>query len=136
VITRDGRAVAVIDWEFAAPGRRVWDVVSTARFMVPFASPERRDPAYAGLDVHERLHLFLDAYGLSDPDRAVFTAALDQRRRAGQAFTRHRVALGEPAFVSTWDTPEGRRRLDAERAWVGALPPDVARSGGRDRRSR
>ncbi len=31
IVARDGEAVAVLDWEFAAPGRAVWDVVSTAR---------------------------------------------------------------------------------------------------------
>jgi len=126
VITRDGLAVAVIDWEFAAPGRRIWDVVSTARLCVPFTAPERRDPVYDGLDVIARLRILLDAYGLEDADRAAFTEVLDQRRIAGEQFVRRRIALGETAFAERWATAEGERRMGLERHWVGAVPPGVA----------
>ena len=126
VITRDGKAVAIIDWESAAPGRRVWDVVMTARLCVPFTSPPRRDPVYASADVTARLRLFLDAYGLSDPDRAIFTEVLEQRRVVGERFVRGRVARGENAFMEIWDNPEGEARLRVERAWINDVPADVA----------
>ncbi len=128
VVTRGGRAVAVVDWEFAAPGRRIWDVVSAARLCVPFVAPERRAPVYAGLDVVPRLHRFLDAYGLDDADRSLFIAVLEQRRQVGQAFVQRRIARGEPAFVGKWDNPAGRARLEVEQHWIAALPSDVARS--------
>jgi aminoglycoside phosphotransferase (APT) family kinase protein len=126
VITRDGKAVSIIDWESAAPGRRIWDVVMTSRLCVPFTSPRRRDPAYEGLDVTARLRLFLDAYGLSDPDRAIFTEVLEQRRVVGERFVRGRVARGEKAFMEIWDNPEGEARLRVERDWINAVPDDVA----------
>lgn len=126
VIVRDGRAVALIDWEFAAPGRRIWDVVSTARLCVPFTAPQRRDPAYDGLDVATRLHLFLDAYDLDVEDRAAFAGVLDERRIAGERFVRRRIALGEPAFAQMWGTEEGGHRLALEREWVGAVPAEIA----------
>jgi aminoglycoside phosphotransferase (APT) family kinase protein len=127
VITRGGRAVAIIDWEFAAPGRRIWDVVSTARLCVPFTAPSRRDPAYDGLDVTERLRVFLDAYGLSADDRSIFTEILEERRVAGERFVRGRVGRREPAFVDRWDNAEGEARLLAEQRWISAVPVDVAR---------
>jgi Phosphotransferase enzyme family len=126
VVARDGRAVAIIDWETAAPGRRIWDVVSTARFCVPFTAQPRRDAVYQGQDVTRRLRLFLDAYGLSAADRAAFTAVLDERRVVGERFVQARVARGEPAFVDKWDTPEGEARLRQERDWIAAVPVDVA----------
>ena len=126
VIVEDGRAVAIIDWEFAAPGRRIWDVVSTARLCVPFTAPARRDPIYAGEDVTARLRVFLDAYGLQPADRVAFTAVLDERRIAGERFVRRRMALGETAFIERWGSPEGERRLQLERDWVRAVPTEVA----------
>jgi hypothetical protein len=126
VIVRDGRAVAIIDWEFASPGRAIWDVVSTARLCVPFVSSERRDPVFQDLDVTDRLRTFLDAYGLSAAERADFVRVLDQRRQAGERFTRRRVALGEPAFVQQWAGPAGEQRYATERDWVRAVPAAVA----------
>jgi hypothetical protein len=127
VIVRDGRAVAIIDWEFAAPGRRIWDVVSTARLCVPFTAPSRRDPVYDGLDVTHRLRVLLDAYGLDDADRASFTEVLEERRVIGERFVRNRVARGEPAFTERWDNPDGEARFQVEHGWVAAVPKAVAR---------
>jgi Ser/Thr protein kinase RdoA (MazF antagonist) len=130
VITRDGQAVAIIDWEFAAPGRRIWDVVSTARLCVPFTHPSRRDPVYAGADVTARLHAFLDSYDLDDADRDRFTAVLRERSLTGERFVRGRVARGDQAFVERWDNPRGESRLIVEQSWIGAVPNDVARRPG------
>jgi hypothetical protein len=125
VVTVDGEAIGIIDWEMAAPGRRIWDVVSTARLCVPFTAPSRREPAFAGVDVVERLRRFADAYDLSDADRAGFTRVLDQRRRVGERFVLDRVARGQKEFVAKWATPDGERRLAVERGWVAAVPEDV-----------
>ena len=127
VIARDGEAVSIIDWDFAAPGRRIWDVVSTARLCVPFVSPPRRDPVYGDLDVGDRLQVFLDAYGLAAAERDSFAEVLDQRRQAGERFTRRRVALGEVAFIEKWGTPEGERLYAVEREWVHAI--GIAKAG-------
>jgi len=64
IVCRDGKAAALLDWDFAAPGRRIWDVVGTARLCVPFVEPGRRGPEYAGLDVLVRLRALVDAYDL------------------------------------------------------------------------
>jgi len=126
VIAKGGRAVSVIDWEFAAPGRAIWDVVSTARLCVQFTHPSRREPVYDGLDVDARLRIFLDAYGLSDRDRAIFTKVLDERRLAGARFIQGRIDLGEKAFADLWATPDGERRLAAEERWVRTVPAGIA----------
>jgi Ser/Thr protein kinase RdoA (MazF antagonist) len=128
VVAQDGAAVAVLDWEFAAPGRAIWDVVSTARLCVPFTHPSRRDPSVPAMDeagIRRRLLAFLAGYDLSDEQRTLFPAVLDQRRAVGERFVLSRVAAGEEAF-GRWATPEGRARLEAERQWIAALPVDVA----------
>jgi hypothetical protein len=127
VIARHGRAVALVDWEFAAPGRQVWDVASAAKLCVPFTAPPRRDPCYAGQDVVQRLRLFLDAYGLDDADRAILPEVLDERRMVGERFVLGRAARGEEFFVQKWDNADGQALLRAEQEWVKALPEDIAR---------
>jgi hypothetical protein len=63
-----GRPVAFIDWDFAAPGPRAWDLAYAAYRFVPL-SP---DQGAVGLGVvlpvdrPERLRRFCDAYGLAD----------------------------------------------------------------------
>jgi aminoglycoside phosphotransferase (APT) family kinase protein len=128
VITRDGRVTAIIDWELAAPGRRIWDVVSTAKLCVPFTAPSRRDRAYDGQDVTDRLQDFLDAYQLDDTDRAIFTQVLEERRIATERFVRGRIAHREAHFVEKWDHPAGEELLLAETAWIKTVPADIARS--------
>ena len=67
-VFRAGRPVAFIDWDFAAPGPRTWDVAYAAYRFVPLV----RDQAAVGLgavppvDRPGRLRRFCDAYGLTD----------------------------------------------------------------------
>jgi hypothetical protein len=126
VICRDGRAVALIDWDFATPGRSLWDVVSTARLCVPFVEPGRRDREFAELDVLARLRLLADAYGLTRGDREAFGAALMQRREAGERFVRAQVAAGHPGFVAKWGDVTADARHERERVWIETVQPQLA----------
>ncbi|MBO0824691.1 MAG: phosphotransferase [Actinobacteria bacterium] len=40
VVFRDSAAAALLDFDFAAPGRRVWDVAQAARYWIPLTDPE------------------------------------------------------------------------------------------------
>ena len=85
VVFRDGRAVALIDFDLASPGSRLWDVACAARLWAPlrpdaFVHDSRRGRAF------ERLRLFVDSYGLDDADRGrVAAAALENHEWFGQA---------------------------------------------------
>lgn len=76
-------------------------------------------------EIRRRLLVFLEGYDLSDEQRTLFPAVLDQRRSVGERFVLSRVEAGEKAF-GRWATPEGQARLEAERQWIAALPADVA----------
>lgn len=120
VVCRDGRAVALLDFDFAAPGRRVFDLASFARMCVPIDAPE--DAARTnrtGLDPFERLRLVADSYGLP-PGRSELVDALDMQIRRGGKFVKRRVEAGEEAFIKMWNDSGGMARYHRRRAWFAA----------------
>ncbi|QGN32519.1 phosphotransferase [Microlunatus sp. Gsoil 973] len=62
-----GRSIAaIIDWDGAAPGRRVWDLAYAAWRLVPLHRPEYASPlGWPDLDRSARLAAFADAYRMS-----------------------------------------------------------------------
>ena len=80
-VFRDGRPVALIDFDVSRPTSRLLDVLDTATWWVPLVHPADRAPAFRGVDVPARLRLFLDAYGVDAPGRAEF---LDLAGRAAR----------------------------------------------------
>lgn len=54
VVFQDGQAAAFLDFDFAAPGRRVWDVVATASMWAPLTAPDWRKAYPAYLDAAAR----------------------------------------------------------------------------------
>src|SRR4029078_4663257 len=78
VVFRDGIAVALLDFEFAAPGRPVYDLAQLARLCVPI--DDEVDQARLGwrsADRPARLRLVADAYGLDRGGRAELLAAMN-----------------------------------------------------------
>lgn len=125
VVFRAGQAVALLDFDFAAPGRLVWDVASTVRLWVPYRAPELRDEGRRLLDIDTRLRTFVDAYGLLEPDRRALGGVLVERRRVGSSFVRGRAEAGHPGFQE-WVSAAGQRRSEQERLWLDAQRERVA----------
>lgn len=68
VVFRDGIAVALIDFEFAAPGRPVYDLAQLARLCVPIEDDfDQARVGWRPADRPARLRLVADAYGLTGP---------------------------------------------------------------------
>jgi hypothetical protein len=96
------RLAAMLDWDRAGPGTRLWDVANTAYSWVPLLSEQRR---FSIEDRARRLRLFCDAYGLADRaslldvmrDRALFVGEFiaDQARAGDQGFRK----------LASWDVP-------------------------------
>jgi hypothetical protein len=128
VVFRDGRPVALLDFDFAAPGRRLWEVVATASMWAPLASPDRRLTHPAGLDAARRTAVLADAYGLDGAERRQFTDVLILRNRIGRAFVMGRVDAGEAPFVDmvtehgAWERwADNDRWLEAERRCLSEM---------------
>ncbi len=115
----DGRAVGLLDFDFAAPGRVVWDVAMTARYWVPLVDPESAaGSGRAHLDPFARVRLLADSYGLADDDRRSFTTVLMEIERVALRFVLDRVRLGEPAFVRMWADLGGDTRHRRKMGWL------------------
>ena len=118
VVFRDGRAVALLDFDFAAPGRRAFDLAAFARMCVPvdddtFASRL----GWAPNDKPVRLRVVCDAYGCDESGRADVLACLSDSIARGGEFVRRRVEAGEVAFVEMWNNMGGQERFDRRRQW-------------------
>jgi hypothetical protein len=68
VVFRDGRAVALIDFDLAGPGSRIWDVACAVRLWAPLRPDRYVDDPRRGRGLF-RLRHFVDCYGVTDADR-------------------------------------------------------------------
>ncbi len=69
--------VGVIDWDFASPGPRLWDLSYLAYRIVPLSATDRAD-GFTDEERRERLHRLLSAYSTDAAPRDLL-AVLQQR---------------------------------------------------------
>ena len=118
VVFRDGEAVALLDFDFAAPGRPIFDLATFALMCVPIdddLSAGRR--GWALVDRPTRLRLVADTYGLNDSDRFQVLDHLDRSVQRGGVFVQRRVAAGDPNFIRIFDEIGGMERYERRRRW-------------------
>ncbi|MGY1643462.1 phosphotransferase [Geodermatophilus sp. SYSU D00703] len=116
VVFRDGRAVALIDFDLAGPGSRVWDVACAARLWAPLrraatVGDARRERAVA------RLRVFVDGYGLDDADRRRFLAAVQQNQEWFSRLVERYAAAGHAAFAE-YARSDVRMAVGDYRRWL------------------
>ncbi len=118
VVFRDGRAIGLVDFDFAAPGRRSFDIASLARMCVPIDDDVNAERlGWQPADRAARLRLVTDEYGLVDQERAEVLRLLDRSIELGGEFVRRHVEAGEPGFVAMWEEMGGSARFDRRRQW-------------------
>ncbi|MEY2472982.1 MAG: hypothetical protein QOK28_2311 [Actinomycetota bacterium] len=94
-IYRDGDPVALIDWDFAAPGRRLWDLVYAAWWFVPLHHPAyMRKVGWPAVSQPSRLTAFLAAYGAEQVDGDEFLDVLLARQARNRQQLASYVAEG------------------------------------------
>jgi len=116
IVFRDGVAVALIDFDLASPGSRVWDVAATARHWVPLRR-ESDIPDARRDRVLERLRLFLDAYQLSRTDRSRLLDAVRRNHRWSYQTIQAGAEAGEAGYREYWSAT--RDRAERAYAWYG-----------------
>lgn len=118
VVFQGGVAVGLLDFDFAAPGRPLYDLAQFARMCVPIDD----DINAARLGWHPadrpaRLRLVADVYGLDASRRAQLPQAVADSMARGGQFVRRRVDAGDPNFVAMWHDMGGMERFDRRRRW-------------------
>lgn len=118
VVFRDGRAVALIDFDLAGPGSALWDVALTARLWVPLRDPVDVPDDRAGRSA-ERLRLVADAYGLTPDERSRLAAAARDCHGWCYDIVRAGAARGQAGYRSYW-TPQAQAHDERGRRWLDA----------------
>jgi hypothetical protein len=118
VVFRDGIAVALLDFEFAAPGRPVYDLAQLARLCVPIEDDvDQTRLGWRPADRPARLRLVADAYGLDRDGRAELLAAIADAIDRIEAAVRRSVDAGDPNAVATLERTGGMEKYDRRRRW-------------------
>jgi len=118
VVFRNGSAVALLDWEFAAPGRRAYDVAQMARMCVPITDVESaRRLGWVDADRPRRLRLVCDSYGLDSAGRSELVDAVADAIRVHGELVQRRVVAGDPNFTAMWEAIGGQGWLHRRRDW-------------------
>jgi aminoglycoside phosphotransferase (APT) family kinase protein len=118
VVFRDGRAIGLLDFDFAAPGRPLFDLAAFARMCVPVdddLSASRL--GFEAADRPARLRLVADTYGLDATGRVELIEHLDRAMRVGGAFIQRRVEAGDENFIRVFDEMGGMERYDRRLRW-------------------
>jgi len=127
VVYRNQVAVGLLDFDFAAPGRRLHDLTVFARMNVPIdADDDARLLGRTGpFDASRRLRIVADAYGLPR-DRSDFLDVLAGGVERGGQFLQRRLDEGNQAFREMVETTGGMAKFDRRRTWFAAHRDELA----------
>jgi Ser/Thr protein kinase RdoA (MazF antagonist) len=95
----DGVAIAIIDFDFARPGPRSWDLAYALYRFGPLTEPANTDGFGTSELQAARARTFLDAYGCSREDRSKVVDSLHARLRFLVAFMEDAAAAGDENFA-------------------------------------
>jgi hypothetical protein len=115
VVFRDERAVALIDFDLASPGCRVWDVACAARLWAPLRPDRYVHDGRRGRGL-DRLRVFVDSYGLTDDDRDRLITAVRLNHEWLYAIVGTEAANGHSGFGDYW-AGGAMERSERTRQW-------------------
>ena len=118
VVFRDGEAVALLDFDYAAPGRPLFDLAAFARMCVPLdddLSASRL--GFEDLDRPVRLRLVADIYELDAEGRHTLVELVDRSMESGGSFIQRRVEAGDHNFIRMLDEMGGMERYKRRLRW-------------------
>jgi hypothetical protein len=118
VVFRDGIAVAILDFEFAAPGRPVYDLAHLARLCVPIEDDvDQARLGWKPANRPARVRIVADAHGLDRDGRAELLTAMDDAIDCVEASVRRSVQSRDSNAVAMWNQMGGSERYDRRRRW-------------------
>jgi Ser/Thr protein kinase RdoA (MazF antagonist) len=117
VVFRDRRPFALIDWEWAQPAPRLFDVASAVSKWTPLADDAHREKWGFTGDRRTRLRLFCDVYGLSRAERGELIDTVLWRNRISYDTHLAWSAAGVGSFAHSWANGLGAKLLRTRR-WI------------------
>jgi hypothetical protein len=127
VVFQGGIAVALLDFDYAAPGRPSHDLACFARMCVPIDDEtSSANLGWSSVDGPSRLRLVADEYGCTATERTEIVETLDRQVAHGGEFVLRHVEAGEPGFVAMWASIGGMARFDRRRDWWNSFRNDFA----------
>jgi hypothetical protein len=117
LVFRDGRAVALIDFDLAGPGSAVWDVAAAARYWAPLLDDQDIADCRQGRAL-ERFRTFVHASGLTRAERRLVAEAVVANHDWTYAIVTEAAAAGHQGFADHWHAvaaPAARARRWCER---------------------
>jgi thiamine kinase-like enzyme len=118
VVFRDGRVVALIDFDMAAPGRDFWDVAIAGQEWAPLHAPDARISHSSHLDAVTRFGRFARAYGVQPDQAAELVDVVFTERAHSIAHIRDEIAAGYPSWIEYWRDTDGDERARRDDAWL------------------
>lgn len=115
VVFREGRAVALIDFDWASPGSRVWDVAQAVRLWAPLRPDNDIADARSGRNL-ERMRRFVDSYGLRPDERREVVETLATAHGWCYDVIRRGADIGNVNYAEYWHGG-GAARAARAREW-------------------
>ncbi len=106
LVFRDGRAVALIDFDLAGPGSAAWDVAAAARYWAPLQDDEDIADIRQGRAL-ERFRIFVHASGLTRAERRQVAEAVVANHDWTYAIVTEAAAAGHQGFADHWRAVAG-----------------------------
>ena len=97
LVFRDGRAVALIDFDLAGPGSAIWDFAAASRYWAPLQDEQDITDSRQGRAL-ERFRIFLHASGLRRADRRRVAEAVVANHDWTYAIVTEAAAAGHRGF--------------------------------------
>ncbi|GAA3428770.1 phosphotransferase [Streptosporangium nondiastaticum] len=117
IVFRDGRAVALIDFDLAKPVARVEEPLNAMLHWAPLGDPADADPPLRGLDVPRRCRILADAYGMSGTDRSRLVEVAVLRARRSWFSMRQLAEERGGGWARMWDEGVGDQ-IKRREAWL------------------
>jgi hypothetical protein len=118
VVFRDGLAVALIDFDMAAPGRPFWDLAVASQEWMPLHAPGTRRSHEIALDAVERFGRFARAYGVAPEDAETLVDVVVEERAQAIANIRGEIEQGNEVWVEQWRDAGGDADAAVDDAWL------------------
>jgi hypothetical protein len=120
VVFRGGRPVALIDWEYACPGRRAWDLAAALRFWAPLNAPANLPPGARELNRVDRARAILGGYDADPALRAQTLDLLPAHQQVTASNAARVMSSRGPQAYQAWVARGGLERLTRDRDWLHA----------------